>query len=120
MNVQGRISRILVTGGSTALYAQANLSGPQAKKTDSLNPYASPLLGNLQDLPPSTVITDGFDPLRDEGAAYADKLRQAGVSVMYRNFETGTHEFFGMGAVVDLSNQAVQYAAQNLKTAFGQ
>ena len=58
----------------------------------------------LTGLPPATVITDGFDPLRDEGAAYADKLRQAGVTVDYRNFETGTHEFFGMGAVVDLSN----------------
>ncbi|MDQ6676241.1 MAG: alpha/beta hydrolase fold domain-containing protein [Acidobacteriota bacterium] len=90
------------------------------KKTDALNPYASPLLGNLQGLPPATVITEGFDPLRDEGAGYADKLRQAGVSVMYRNFESATHEFFGMGAVVDVSNQAVQYVAQNLKAAFGQ
>jgi len=91
-----------------------------AKKTDAPNPYASPLLGNLQGLPPATVITDGFDPLRDEGAGYADKLRQAGIPVMYRNFESATHEFFGMGAVVDVSNQAVQFAAQNLKTAFGQ
>ncbi len=85
---------------------------------DAVNPYASPLLTNLQGLPPATVITEGFDPLRDEGAAYADKLRQAGVQVDYRNYASAAHEFFGMGALVNVSNQVVQQVAADLKAAF--
>lgn len=85
---------------------------------DALNPYASPLLGNVNGLPPATVITAGFDPLRDEGAAYADKLRQAGITVDYRNYDSAVHEFFGMGSVVSQSNTAVQQLANDLKAAF--
>ena len=85
---------------------------------DAINPYASPLLADVRGLPPATVITAGFDPLRDEGAGYADKLRQNGVLVDYRNYETMTHEFFGMGVVVDVARQALQQVANNLKAAF--
>lgn len=72
----------------------------------------------LQGLPPATIITAQIDPLRDEGKVWADKLQKAGVKVQYRNYDGVTHEFFGMGAVVDKAKDAEQFAADGLKSAF--
>jgi len=72
----------------------------------------------LKGLPSTTVITADIDPLRSEGEALANKLERDGVPVEHRNFEGVTHEFFGMGAVVDKANEAVSFAAENLKEAF--
>lgn len=61
------------------------------------NVYAMPRQAHdLSDLPPATVITAGFDPLRDDGAAYARRLRDAGVEVSYENYEGLIHGFFNM------------------------
>lgn len=73
---------------------------------------------NLHGLPPATVITAQIDPLRSEGKAYADNLREAGVAVNYRNYEGVTHEFFGMGAVLDKAREAQRFAAEGLHQAF--
>ena len=86
---------------------------------DGANPRFSILRASLQGLPPATVINADVDPLRSEGAAYAQKLGAAGVKVDYRNYPGVTHEFFGMGAVLDEAKQAVTQAAQGLKQAFG-
>ena len=75
---------------------------------------------DLKGLPPATVITDQIDPLRNEGLVYASILRQAGDKVQYKNYDGVTHEFFGMGAVVDKAKDAEQFAADGLKSAFGQ
>ena len=64
------------------------------------------LRAHLQGLPPATVITADVNPLLSEGAAYAQKLIAAGVRVDYRNYPGVTHEFFGMGAVLDDAKQA--------------
>ena len=72
----------------------------------------------LKGLPPTTIITADIDPLRTEGEALAKKLQADGVLVSYRNYEGVTHEFFGMGAVVDKARQAMDFAAGNLKRAF--
>ncbi|MGI9047497.1 MAG: alpha/beta hydrolase [Burkholderiales bacterium] len=71
-------------------------------------------VADLKGLPPATIITAQIDPLRSEGRAYAEKLEQAGVPVDYRNYEGVTHEFFGMGAVVDKAKEAVQQAAAGI------
>ena len=89
------------------------------RPADGNSPYASPLRTNVAGLPPATVITAQIDPLRDEGEAYAAKLRDAGVAVVAQRFDGVTHEFFGMGAVVDKAKQAVALAAGELKKAFG-
>ncbi|MFB6303539.1 MAG: alpha/beta hydrolase, partial [Haloferacaceae archaeon] len=58
------------------------------------NPYAVPARApSLADLPPATVVTAGFDPLRDEGFAYAGRLRDAGVAVETRDYPTTVHAF---------------------------
>lgn len=87
---------------------------------DGSDPRISPLRAkDLKGLPPTTIITAQIDPLRSEGEAYAKLLRAAGGDVEYRNFNGVTHEFFGMGAVVDEAKQAVQLAASRLKGSFG-
>ena len=68
-------------------------------------------------LPPALVLTAGFDPLRDEGAAYADRLSAAGNRVAYVCFERQIHGFILMGKVLDEANAAVGLCASELKRA---
>jgi acetyl esterase len=86
---------------------------------DGANPYVSPLRANVHGLPPATVITAEVDPLRDEGEAYAMRLKEAGINTTLTRYTGVTHEFFGMPAIVDKAKQAVGEAAGALKTAFG-
>ena len=74
---------------------------------------------NLAGLAPATIINAEIDPLRSEGEMFAEQLRTAGVPVRQRTFAGVTHEFFGMGAIVDTANSAVAFAAEGLKKAFG-
>lgn len=80
---------------------------------DEGNVYARPRLSrDLSGLPPATVITAGFDPLRDDGAAYAELLVDDGVDVSYHNFEGMVHGFFNMIAPpVELSGAQDAYDA---------
>jgi acetyl esterase len=79
---------------------------------------ASPLLAkSVSRLPPALVITAGYDPLRDEGKAYADRLRDEGVAVTYQCYDGMIHGFFMMGGVLDDANRAVSQAAQALASA---
>ena len=67
---------------------------------DVTDPRVSPLLADdLAGLAPALVITAGFDPLRDEGEQYADKLRAAGVAVDARRMGPMTHAFLNMNAL---------------------
>jgi acetyl esterase len=86
---------------------------------DGKSPLIDLVHADLQGLPAATVITAQIDPLRSEGKELADRLKDAGVEVEYRNYDGVTHEFFGMGAVVDEARQAQQQAAAGLKKGFG-
>ena len=65
---------------------------------DRESPKASPLRApDHSGLAPALVVTAGFDPLRDDGAKYAEVLRAAGVEVEYRCYDDQIHGFMGMG-----------------------
>jgi acetyl esterase len=90
-------------------------------EADGENPYASPLRAQsqrLRALPPAFVLTAEFDPLRDEGEAYAAQLREAGVPAQSKRYAGMIHGFFGMAAVVDEAKQAIADAAAALRVAF--
>jgi len=86
---------------------------------DWLDWRASPLFAKSHaNLPPAFVITAGFDPLLDEGRAYADKLRAAGVEVAYREYADMVHGFVLFGGVLDTANAAVAECCAALRRAF--
>lgn len=79
---------------------------------------ASPLLHpDLSRLPPALVLTAGFDPLRDEGLQYADRLSAAGVTTTAVCFERQIHGFILMGRVIAEARTAVALCAAELKRA---
>ena len=80
---------------------------------------ASPLL--MQDasgLPPTFVVTAEFDPLRDEGEAYAEKLLEAGNEVTVRRYEGQIHGFVTRCGIMDVGKQAIEDAAAQMHLAF--
>ncbi len=91
-----------------------------ANAEDHANPYACPAYAKtLRGLPPAFVITAEFDPLRDEGEAYAARLRDEGVNVALKRYDGVTHGFFGMPTVLDISKRAIADAGAALRVAFG-
>ncbi|MGE0151882.1 MAG: alpha/beta hydrolase [Reyranellaceae bacterium] len=103
----------LLTRDAMAWFIDHYMSG-----ADRRDPRASPLLApSLQDLPPAYVVTAGFDPLRDEGHAYARRLAEAGNTVEYVEYGGMVHGFFGMGGVVATANRAIAAAGAALKQA---
>ena len=68
-------------------------------------------------LPPAAVHTAGFDPLQDEGIAYAGKLEAAGVPVVKRHYTGLIHGYFNMGGAVTAAKAAFDAAVADLRTA---
>lgn len=90
-----------------------------AAPRDGANPLASPLRADdLSGLPPATVITAEYDPLRDEGELYARKLQAAGVPTEIIRYDGMMHGFFTMVGILDTAREAVLEAAARLRHAF--
>ncbi|RZU47514.1 acetyl esterase [Fluviicoccus keumensis] len=70
------------------------LNHPDEKYDLRVSPLLQP---DLSGLPPALIFTAGFDPLRDEGAHFAERLQAAGIPVHYRCFDTLVHGFLQMG-----------------------
>ena len=84
------------------------------------NPYASPARANsLAGLPRAHVITAEYDPLRDEGEAYADRLVADGVPTVATRYPGMTHGFFNQVALIDDAMTAIREAAQELLASVG-
>lgn len=80
-----------------AFYTAAYAPRPE----DRRDPRASPLwAADLSGLPPARIVTAGYDPLRDEGRAYADRLTAAGVAVDYTCAESMIHGFLSLHALL--------------------
>jgi len=104
----------LLTADSIA-YCRGNYMADPAQWSDW---RASPLLApDHTRLPPSLVLTAGYDPLRDEGLQYADALSAAGNRVQSVCFDRQVHGFITMGRVLDEANTAVALCASVLKVA---
>jgi acetyl esterase len=83
---------------------------------DRTDPYAFPLrAADLGGLPPALLVTAEFDPLRDEGRAYAERLRAAGVTVEHVHLDDQLHGFLLQEATVDRARQAVDHFAAAIR-----
>jgi acetyl esterase len=83
---------------------------------DGKNPYASPLqAATLRGLPPAFVMTSEYDPLRDEGRAYADRLRENDVAVDYKCYEGMLHMVQGPASFQDMADR-LQRAFEKRRT----
>lgn len=86
---------------------------------DTTDPRASPAMAkNLSNLPPALIQTAEFDPLHDEGKAYADAMRGAGNTVIHINYPGMIHGFMRMGALVDDAALGISDAAKALRGIF--
>ena len=90
-----------------------------ARQQDGDQQYASPLRAvDLSRLPAALVITAEYDPLRDEGEAYANRLRQAGVPVTLTRYEGMIHAFIRRTGMFDKAKLAMREVCDSLRQAF--
>jgi acetyl esterase len=87
--------------------------------TDRTHVLLSPFYAeSFAGLPPAHIITAEFDPLRDEGEAYAAQLQAAGVPVTWTRYDGMIHAFFSLDGVLDQGKKAIDEAATVLRAAF--
>ena len=88
-------------------------------ESEADDPYVSPLRAeSFRDLPPALILTAEYDPLRDEGDAYAEKLQGAGVNVTLTRYPGMIHAFIRMTAQLDKANVALGQVAGMLRSVF--
>jgi len=83
---------------------------------DARNPFAVPLrAGDLGGLPPATVVTAGFDPLRDDGAALAERFEAEGTPVEHRHYPAMAHGFCSLADRVAVAEEALSAVAADVR-----
>jgi acetyl esterase/lipase len=104
-----------LTARDMAWFRDHYLSGPAEHR----HPHASPIhAADLRGLPPALVVTAEYDPLRDEGEAYAARLRDAGVPTTISRYEGVIHGFFSLRGLVGRSDAAQEEASAWLRGVF--
>lgn len=87
---------------------------------DGQDPMAAPLRAkDLSGLPPATVVTAEYDPLRDEGEAYARRLDEAGVPTQAVRYDGVIHGFVSMYEQIDKGREAIEFGCKRLRESFG-
>ena len=86
---------------------------PQAKRAEPVH------AADLSGLPPALVVTAGFDPLKDEGKAYAEALNKAGVKARHIEYPTFVHDFYTLSAICPGVVPAIEETAAALKAGLG-
>ena len=85
--------------------------------TDRADPRVSPLrAADVSHLPPTVVHTAEFDPLRDEGQLYADRLRHSGVRALYRCHPGMIHLFYGLGGLIPYAGVAFAHMGADIRS----
>jgi acetyl esterase len=104
----------LLTRSAMAWFSRSHHPGPHVR-----DPYLTPAdASDLSGLAPALVITAGFDPLRDGGEAYAERLVAAGVPAELVRYDGMIHGFFAFPFVFDVAREAIAHAASSLGSAF--
>jgi acetyl esterase len=85
-------------------------------EADRTRPEVAPLLvPDLSGLAPAIVITAEYDPLRDDGLEYAERLREAGVSVSHHHYDDMIHAFFSLVNLLERGNEAVEQVGSEIR-----
>lgn len=107
----------MLTRDSMRWFIAHYLNGRRDATDWRVSPLRAPSLAGVA---PALVVTAGFDPLRDEGDAYARKLREAGVRVDAVCYGGMIHGFAPMGRLIETGNRAVAHVAASLRQTLGQ
>lgn len=86
---------------------------------DPKNPRISPLFASdFSSLPPALILTAEYDPMRDEGEAYAERLQTAGVPTILKRYQGMVHGFFQMRRLIDEARLAIKQVGETLQHHF--
>lgn len=90
--------------------------GDYVGEADTADQRISPIAANdLSNLPPALIVVQSVDPLRDEAVAYADRLRNAGVTVELLEFDNMTHGFVHLAALIPAAAEATDQVMERLR-----
>lgn len=115
-------SRIIYDSGyyllaRSVMYRARELYTPEEEMW--LSPYTSPLNAkNLEDLPPTLIITAEFDPLKDEGEQYGERLARSGVPVKHLHYKGVMHGFISFYEVMQIGEHGLRQTTTYLKDVF--
>ncbi|HUB04521.1 MAG TPA: alpha/beta hydrolase fold domain-containing protein, partial [Solirubrobacteraceae bacterium] len=107
LDTHDAVCRLLATASACRVIAVDYRRAPE-------HPFPAPL-EDCWDALPAIAITAEYDPLRDEGIAYAERLRTAGVRVTHRHHDDQFHDFFSFVNLIDAGNDAVARAGGEIR-----
>ena len=105
------MNQLLLTRDGMLWFFERYAPDPAVRSHVDISPIRS---NDLAGLPPAIVMTAEFDPLRDEGEAYADKLKAAGVPVVFKRFDRQMHAFFQLVNVLPGATDGIDWVADQI------